>query len=147
MAQGRDWISSQFNFDQPSIDYVANHYIYLDHDQRYSVSAGGSYLWQGTRFGGDLIYGSGLRADLPLATPFPTADGPLDAIPNGEELPGYVQVNFSVTHRFDRRRRRAAGIALRRDQRRSTRSIRSATAPASASSRRNSARGAGSSLA
>ena len=33
MAQGEDWISSQFNFDQPSLDYVANHYIYLDHDQ------------------------------------------------------------------------------------------------------------------
>jgi outer membrane receptor protein involved in Fe transport len=100
VAQGRDWISSQFNFDQPSLDYVANHYIYLDHDERIAVSAGASYLWMGTRFGGDLIYGSGLRADLPLATPINTPDGPLDAIPNGAELPGYVQVNFSVTHRF-----------------------------------------------
>jgi outer membrane receptor protein involved in Fe transport len=100
VAQGRDWISSQFNFDQPSLDYVANHWVYLDHDQRYSASAGGSYLWQGTRFSTDLIYGSGLRADLPLATPFPTPDGPLDAIPNGAEQPAYVQVNFSVTHRF-----------------------------------------------
>jgi outer membrane receptor protein involved in Fe transport len=102
VAQGRYWISSQFNFDQPSLDYVAGHWVFLDHDQRWSASAGGSYLWQGTRFGGDLIYGSGLRADLPLATSFPTPDGPLDAIPNGAELPGYVQVNFSVTHRFER---------------------------------------------
>ncbi len=101
VAQGKDWISSQFNFDQPSIDYVANHWIYLDHDQRFSVSTGGSYLWQGTRFGGDLIYGSGLRADLPLTVPIATSDGPLDAIPNGAEQPGYVQVNLSVTHRFE----------------------------------------------
>ncbi len=101
VAQGKDWISSQFNFDQPSIDYVATHWIYLDHDQRFSVSTGGSYLWQGTRFGTDLIYGSGLRADLPLITPINTPDGPLDAIPNGAEQPGYVQVNFSVTHRFE----------------------------------------------
>ncbi len=101
VAQGKDWISSQFNFDQPAIDYVATHWIYLDHDQRFSVSAGGSYLWQGTRFGTDLIYGSGLRADLPLVTPINTPDGPLDAIPNGAEQPGYVQVNFSVTHRFE----------------------------------------------
>jgi outer membrane receptor protein involved in Fe transport len=102
VAQGRNWISSQFNFDQPSLDYVANHWVYLDHDQRWSASGGGSYLWQGTRFGGDLIYGSGLRADLPLATSFPTPDGPLDAIPNGAELPGYVQVNFSISHRLEK---------------------------------------------
>jgi outer membrane receptor for ferrienterochelin and colicins len=102
VAQGRNWISSQFSFDQPSLDYVANHWVFLDHDQRWSASAGGSYLWQGTRFGADLIYGSGLRADLPLATPFPTPAGPLDAIPNGAELPGYVQVNFSVSHRFEK---------------------------------------------
>ena len=54
---------------QAEIDYVANHYIYLDHDERVAVSAGASYLWQGTRFGGDLIYGSGLRASQHLATP------------------------------------------------------------------------------
>ena len=101
VARGRDWISSQFSFDQPSIDYVRTHWIYLDHDERVAVSAGASYLWLGTRFGGDLIYGSGLRADLPLATPIATADGPLDAIPNGKELPGYTQVNLSVSHRFE----------------------------------------------
>ena len=47
MAQGEDWITSQFNFTQPALDYVANHYIYLDHDQRYSASLGASYLWRG----------------------------------------------------------------------------------------------------
>jgi outer membrane receptor for Fe3+-dicitrate len=96
VAQGRDWISSQFNFDQPSIDYVASHYIYLDHDQRYSVSAGASYLWRETRFGADLIYGSGLRTDGNVV---PTPDGPT-AIPNGGELPGYTQVNLSVSHKW-----------------------------------------------
>jgi len=102
VAQGKDWISSQFNFDQASLAYVANHYIYLDHDEAYAVSAGASYLWQGTRFGGDLIYGSGLRADLPLANPIPEPGGlSLTAIPNGEEVPGYVQVNLSLSHRFE----------------------------------------------
>ena len=102
VAQGKDWISSQFNFDQASLDYVAGHYIYLDHDESYAVSAGASYLWQGTRFGGDLIYGSGLRADLSLANPVTYPDGSvLDAIPNGAELPSYVQVNLSLSHRFE----------------------------------------------
>jgi len=102
VAQGKDWISSQFNFDQASLDYVANHFIYLDHDEAYSISAGASYLWRGTRFGGDLIYGSGLRADLPLSTPITFPDGSvLTAIPNGQELPSYIQVNLSVSHKFE----------------------------------------------
>jgi outer membrane receptor protein involved in Fe transport len=100
-AQGKDWISSQFNFDQPSIDYVSNHWIYLDHDERIAISAGASYTWRGTRISGDLIYGSGLRADLPLTTPIMTPDGPLAAIPNGAEVPAYTQVNFAITHKFE----------------------------------------------
>ncbi len=101
-AQGLDWISSQFNFDQASLDYVRTHYIYLDHDETFSASAGASYLWRSSRFGFDLIYGSGLRADLPLATPITFPDGSqLTAIPNGAHTPGYVQVNLSLSHRFD----------------------------------------------
>ena len=103
VAQGRDLISSQFSFDQASLDYIATHSIFLDHDESYAASAGLSYLWRGTRFGGDLIYGSGLRADLPLKTPITFADGSvLTAIPNGEELPAYAQVNLSLSHRFER---------------------------------------------
>lgn len=101
-AQGEDWITSQFNFDQPSLDYVKTHYIYLDHDESYQISGGASYLWLGTRFGFDLIYGSGLRADLPIApTSALAVEYPgLAAIPNGEELPAYTQVNLSLTHKF-----------------------------------------------
>ena len=102
VAQGEDWISSQFEFPQAQLDYTAGHYIYLDHDQRFSVSGGASYLWEGTRFGGDLIYGSGLRADAPLADTVTEPDATvLTAIPNGQEQPQYVQVNLAVSHRFD----------------------------------------------
>jgi len=101
VAQGENWITSQFNFDQPSLDYVAKHYIYLDHDQRYTASAGGTYTWLGTRFGADLIYGSGLHADLPLATPINTPDGPLGAIPNGDTVQPYTTVNLSISHKFE----------------------------------------------
>ncbi len=99
-AIGRDIISSQFNFTQPELDYIATHYIALDHDQRFSGSAGVSYLWRGTRASLDLIYGSGLRADQPLAAPISTPDGPLDGIPNGDELAPYTQVNLGLSHRF-----------------------------------------------
>ena len=88
-SQGKSIDSSQFNFTAAELAYIANHYIYLDHDQTVTASLGGSYLWQGTRFGGDLIYGSGLRAT--------GADG----IPNGIHLPAYAQVNLALSHRFD----------------------------------------------
>jgi outer membrane receptor protein involved in Fe transport len=101
VAQGEGWSSSQFNFPLAQLDYSQGHYIYLDHDERVAISGGASYLWLGTRFGGDLIYGSGLRANLPLTTPVTEPDGSvLTAIPNGEELQPYVQVNLSITHQF-----------------------------------------------
>jgi outer membrane receptor protein involved in Fe transport len=100
-ATGQDWTTSQFSFSQAQLDYVAGHSIFLDHDEDYSVSAGASYLLYGTRVGGDMIFGSGLRADQPLATPVTEPDGSvLTAIPNGEELPSYIQVNLAVSHKF-----------------------------------------------
>jgi outer membrane receptor protein involved in Fe transport len=92
-AKGKDVISSQFNFSADDLAYIQNHYISLDHSAAYTASGGASYLWRGTRVGGDLLYGSGLRADLILP------DG--SVIPNGRRLPGYVQVNFALSHRFD----------------------------------------------
>jgi outer membrane receptor for ferrienterochelin and colicins len=87
--QGENIISSQFNFSADDLAYIANHYIYLDHDQTYTASAGASYLWRGTRVGGDLLYGSGLRT-TPDAGP-----------PNGGHVPGYVEANFSLSHAFE----------------------------------------------
>ena len=88
-AQGEDITSSQFNFSAQDLAYIAGHYVFLDHDQTRTASAGASYLWRGTRLGGDLIYGSGLRSTGP------------DGVPNGDHLPAYVQVNLSVSHRFE----------------------------------------------
>jgi outer membrane receptor for ferrienterochelin and colicins len=86
-AQGKDIVSSQFNFDPADLAYIANHFIYVDHDQTYTGSAGASYSWNGTKLSGDLIYGSGLRKD--------------GDVPNGGKLSPYTQVNLSVSHGFD----------------------------------------------
>jgi outer membrane receptor protein involved in Fe transport len=100
-ATGQNWTTSQFSFSQAQLDYVANHYIFLDHDEDYALSAGASYLLYGTRFGGDMIFGSGLRADKTLPTPVTEPDGSvLTAIPNGVELPSYLQVNVDMSHKF-----------------------------------------------
>ena len=63
-AKGENIISSQFNFAADDLAYIADHFINLDHSASYTASAGASYLWRGTRVGADMLYGSGLRADL-----------------------------------------------------------------------------------
>ncbi len=86
-AQGMDLVSSQFNFSPDDLAYVADHFIYVDHDQTTSGSAGLTYRLGKTTLALDAIYGSGLRTD--------------SDIPNGARLPDYVQVNASVSHHLD----------------------------------------------
>jgi len=91
-AKGRDIESAQFNFTQAELAYIADNYIHLDHEQRATASAGASYLWDGTRFSADMLFGTGLRADLVL--------GDRSTIPNGAHLPTYTQVNLGINHAF-----------------------------------------------
>jgi outer membrane receptor protein involved in Fe transport len=86
-------VSNQFLFDPADLAYIQSHYIYTDHAQLISGSAGASYLWNGTRFSADMIYGSGLRTDLL------NPDGST-AVPNGGHLPFYTQVNLGASHEF-----------------------------------------------
>ena len=52
-------VSQQFNFSPDDLAYIADHYIYTDHSQFYSASAGASYNLYGTRLNADMIYGTG----------------------------------------------------------------------------------------
>ena len=45
-AKGKDIDSAQFNFTQADLDYIANNYIHLDHEQQHTASGGASYLWR-----------------------------------------------------------------------------------------------------
>ena len=86
-AIGKNIVSSQFNFSASDLAYISQHWIHLDHDQKWTGSGGAAYtLFDGTpfpaRFSADLIVGSGLRAD--------------GAVPNGRALPGYYTVNLSA---------------------------------------------------
>jgi len=98
-AKGKDINTAQFNFSQPDLDYIANNYIHLDHEQQHTASGGASYLWAGTRVSADFLLGSGLRADLPLPAGTTTAYGG-SGIPNGAHLPYYTQLNLGLTHTF-----------------------------------------------
>jgi len=85
-------VSNQYLFAADDLAYISNHYIYTDHAQTWTGSAGASYLWNGTRYSIDMIYGSGLRADLVLP------DG--SSVPNGAHVPPYATVNVGVSHEF-----------------------------------------------
>jgi outer membrane receptor protein involved in Fe transport len=89
-AKGKGVESSQFNFAQDDIAYIANNYIHLDHEERVSASGGLAYDWGKTRASADAIFGTGLRQDLALP------DG--SSIPNGDHTPSYTVVNLGVTH-------------------------------------------------
>jgi hypothetical protein len=91
-ARGKNIDSAQFNFSQDDLNFIAAHYIHLDHEQQITASGGISYLWMHTRYSADFLVGSGLRANEIL----PNAD----AIPNGAHLPYYAQVNLGLSHIF-----------------------------------------------
>jgi outer membrane receptor protein involved in Fe transport len=79
-----DVVSNQYLFDADEYAYIANHYIPTDHSQTWSGSAGASYLWSGTTYTADMIFGSGLR----------------NGFANLSTVPGYAQVNLGLVHAF-----------------------------------------------
>jgi outer membrane receptor protein involved in Fe transport len=96
-ARGKGIESAQFNFSPTDLAYIARNWIHLDHEQQHTGSGGVSYLWDGTRFSADFLFGSGLRADLALPPNETNGYGGTD-IPNGEHLPYYTQVNLGLSH-------------------------------------------------
>jgi TonB dependent receptor len=81
---GEEIVSGQFLFSPEELAFIRNHYVFLDHDQRYTLSAGASYTYKDTTLYGDILYGSGLRSGFA----------------NTDELPGYYPVNLGFTHVF-----------------------------------------------
>lgn len=82
-AKGKNIISGQSLFAPDELAYIADHLIYLDHDQRYSASGGVTYRFGLSRISADVIYGSGLRN---------TPDG---APPNSGKLSSYATMNLA----------------------------------------------------
>ena len=78
------FVSNQFLIDAATYTYAQTHWIPTDHSQTWTGSAGASYLWRGTRFSTDLIFGSGLRAGFANLT----------------TVPAYAQVNLGLSHEF-----------------------------------------------
>ena len=81
-------VSNQYLFSPDDLAYLATHTINTDHAQTLTMSGGASYLWNGTRYAANMIFGSGLRKD--------GADGS----PNADHVPAYTQVNVGASREF-----------------------------------------------
>ncbi|MDE2622832.1 MAG: TonB-dependent receptor [Betaproteobacteria bacterium] len=83
-AQGRGIESGQFNFSAAELAYINNHWVYLDHDQRYTLSGSVGYRTDWANLTADALFGSGLRSGFA----------------NTQTMPGYLTVNTAATHLF-----------------------------------------------
>ncbi len=83
-ALGKGIETGQFNFDDDELAYINQHWVHLDHDQELALSGGLSYRWGETTLAADALYGSGLRRGFA----------------NSDHLPGYTQVNATLTRAF-----------------------------------------------
>ena len=135
--KGKNIISSQFFFGKKELKYIATHYIFTDHSQTWTASAGASYSLD-DRLGklqpsADLIYGSGCVARTqPGSCPTAVRCPPMSR-------PTSVSPRRSTTDR-SRASRSASTWSTS-----ATPAMPSATAPASGSARRSIARAAASS--
>ncbi|MBI3197599.1 MAG: TonB-dependent receptor [Rhodospirillales bacterium] len=82
--------SAQFNFEQAELDYIANNWIFADHDQSWTGSAGAAYVFNqdsdwATRVSADMLFGRGLRTTL--------------VTPNDSSLPAYATLNLSLAQK------------------------------------------------
>jgi outer membrane receptor protein involved in Fe transport len=70
-------VSNQYLFGNDELAYIASNYVYTDHAQTWTASAGASYLWDNTKFSASMVYGSGLRsgfANTDHVAPYATAN-------------------------------------------------------------------------
>jgi opacity protein-like surface antigen len=82
--RGNNVVTNQYLLGADEFAYTRTNWVYADHSQWWTGSAGVSYLWYGTRFSADMIYGSGLRSGFA----------------NTDHVPPYAQVNAGMSHEF-----------------------------------------------
>jgi outer membrane receptor protein involved in Fe transport len=83
--RAKNIVSNQQLFTADDLAFIASNYIYTDHAQWITASAGASYRVDKTLFSAKLIAGSGLRSGTD----------------NSDHLPFYTQVDVGVARDFD----------------------------------------------
>jgi TonB dependent receptor len=103
-ARGRHVSSAQFLFDPDEFAYIRDHWVFLDHDQRFTGSGGIAYSWNDWTFSVDALYGNGLRrgfANTQKNHPYETLNlGVERRISLGGKQA--IKVRFDVVNLFDK---------------------------------------------
>lgn len=103
-ARGEHVSSGQFLFDHDEYDFINKHWVFLDHDQRWTSTAGGAYTWQDWRLSSEFLYGSGLRrgfANTKSVPDYGTVNLSLQRILKIPNVPGSFKIRFDVVNLFD----------------------------------------------
>jgi outer membrane receptor protein involved in Fe transport len=102
-ARGTNVSSAQFLFDPDEFQFIKNHWVFLDHDQRITASTGASYTWEDWKGAIDLLYGSGLHrgfANVKTVPSYATANVSLQRNFHISSV-GNFKVRFDVVNLFD----------------------------------------------
>jgi outer membrane receptor protein involved in Fe transport len=103
-ARGTNVSSAQFLFDPAEFAYIKHHWVFLDHDQRFTGTAGVSYAWQDWKAAIDGLYGNGLRrgfANTMKNHPYETFNVSLQRRIKITEKTA-ITVRFDVVNLFDK---------------------------------------------
>ena len=103
-ARGTNVSSAQFLFDPAELAYIQKNWVFLDHDQRFTGSAGASYTWHDWKAAVDGLYGNGLRsgfANTMKLHPYETFNLSLQRQIKITEKTS-VTVRFDVVNLFDK---------------------------------------------
>jgi hypothetical protein len=83
-AMATDINSSQILFGQDELDYTAQHYVHVNHDQTFTLSSGAAYTFRHTTVHIDAIYGSGFY----------------DGFADLDKVPAHCPVSCGIKHDF-----------------------------------------------
>jgi outer membrane receptor protein involved in Fe transport len=102
-AMGKTITSGEFQFGQDELAYIANNWVFLDHDQRLTASLGASYSWERTKIYTDFISGTGLRkgfANTQQGQSYATVNTGIEhtlKLPHSDS----VKLRFDIVNLFD----------------------------------------------
>jgi outer membrane receptor protein involved in Fe transport len=83
-AMATDINSSEILFGQDELNYTAQNYVHLNHDQTVTLSIGAAYTFSQTTVHADAIYGSGFY----------------DGFADLDQVPAHCPVSFGIKHDF-----------------------------------------------
>lgn len=103
-ARGVHVSSAQFLFGEDEIDFINKHWVFLDHDQRWTATMGGAYTWNDWRLSSEVLYGSGLRrgfANTKSVDAYATWNLGLQRIVKIPKWPGSFKIRLDVVNVTD----------------------------------------------